>query len=72
MRERGGRKMEILRCIRTYTDNKGFPPTVRELCSMTGLKSTSSVHNYLVQLKEDGLIDTAESKPRTITITNDL
>lgn len=72
MRERGGRKMEILHCIRIYTNNKGFPPTVRELCAMTGLKSTSSVHNYLVQLKEDGLIETAESKPRTITITNEL
>lgn len=69
MKGGAGRKMEILHCIQTYSASQGFPPTVRELCTMTGLKSTSSVHNYLVQLKEEGLIVSAESKPRTITIT---
>jgi repressor LexA len=69
MNRGASRKMDVLDCIRTYSDSHGFPPTVRELCVMTGLKSTSSVHNYLVQLKEEGLIDSAESKPRTLTIT---
>ncbi|MGN0155113.1 MAG: LexA family protein [Lachnospiraceae bacterium] len=68
MLRNGIKKMEVLSCIRTYTEKKGFPPTVRELCIMTGLKSTSSVHHYLVQLKEEGLIESAESKPRTLTI----
>ena len=68
MRERASRKMDVLSCIQTYSEQKGFPPTVRELCIMTGLKSPSSVHNYLVQLKEDGLIESDESKPRTLTI----
>lgn len=63
MLRNGVKKMEVLSCIRTYTEKKGFPPTVRELCIMTGLKSTSSVHHYLVQLKEEGLIESAESKP---------
>ena len=67
MLRNGIKKMEVLSCIRTYTEKKGFPPTVRELCLMTGLKSTSSVH-YLVQLKEEGLIESAESKSRTLTI----
>lgn len=68
MLRNGIKKMEVLSCIRTYTEKKGFPPTVRELCVMTGLKSTSSVHHYLVQLKEEGLIESTESKPRTLTI----
>lgn len=68
MRSRVGRKMDVLRCIQSYSEQRGFPPTVRELCVMTGLKSPSSVHNYLVQLKEDGLIESDESKPRTLTI----
>lgn len=69
MKGKTSRKMEILHCIQTYSTSQRFSPTVRELCTMTGLKSTSSVHNYLVQLKEEGLIVSAESKPRTITIT---
>ena len=68
MRSRVSRKMDVLQCIQSYSEQRGFPPTVRELCVMTGLKSPSSVHNYLVQLKEDGLIESDESKPRTITI----
>ena len=34
----------------------GLPPTVREICHATGLKSTSSVHAYLKALEEEGLI----------------
>ncbi len=68
MRNRTSRKMEVLGCIQSYSEQRGFPPTVREICVMTGLKSPSSVHNYIVQLKEDGLIESDESKPRTLTI----
>lgn len=68
MRNRTSRKMDILSCIQSYSEQKGFPPTVRELCLMTGLKSPSSVHHYIVQLKEDGFLESDESKPRTLTI----
>ena len=68
MIERASRKMDVLHCIQRYREQKGFPPTVRELCIMTGLKSPSSVHHYIVQLKEDGLIESDESKSRTLTI----
>lgn len=68
MRERASRKMDVLHCIQRYSEQRGFPPTVRELCDMTGLKSPSSVHHYIVQLKEDGLIESDESKPRTLTV----
>lgn len=68
MKNRTSRKMDILSCIQSYSEQKGFPPTVRELCLMTGLKSPSSVHHYIVQLKEDGILESDESKPRTLTI----
>ena len=50
------RKMEIFYCIQTYSVSQGFFPTIRELYTKIDLKSTSSVHNYLVWLKEKGLI----------------
>ncbi len=34
----------------------GFPPSVREICDATGLKSTSTVHMHLKKLEEDGYI----------------
>ncbi len=34
----------------------GLPPTVREICAATGLKSTSSVHAHLKTLERSGYI----------------
>lgn len=34
----------------------GLPPTVREICQATGLKSTSSVHAHLKSLEKAGYI----------------
>lgn len=68
MMNRGSKKMDILECIQNYSRKHGFPPTVRELCEMTGFKSTSTIHRYIVQLKEDGLLESEVSKPRTLTI----
>ena len=34
----------------------GFPPTVREICNNTGIKSTSTVHGILTLLEEEGYI----------------
>ena len=34
----------------------GFPPTVREICNNTGIKSTSTVHAILGVLEDEGYI----------------
>ena len=47
---------------------KGYPPSVRELCEMTGLKSTGSVHSHISHLEQNGYIKTANGAPRTITV----
>ena len=62
------RKQQIVECIEEYSRQHGFPPTVRELCRMTGLSSTSSVHKYLVELKEQGVIQSLPERPRTLTL----
>lgn len=36
--------------------SSGFPPTVREICNNTGIKSTSTVHAILTLLEEEGYI----------------
>lgn len=46
----------------------GFPPTVREICSATGIKSTSTVHAILGVLEEEGYIERNAKYSRAIRI----
>ena len=50
------KQREILEVIKTEILNKGYPPTVRELCDACNLKSTSSVHSHLETLEKNGYI----------------
>ena len=62
---------EILEYIKEQILNKGFPPSVREICEAVGLKSTSSVHAHLETLEKNGYIRRDPTKSRTIEILDD-
>ena len=47
---------------------EGVPPSVREICDATGLKSTSTVHGYLRILEERGYITRESGVNRAIRI----
>ena len=49
----------------------GLPPTVREICSATGLKSTSSVHAHLKTLERLGYITRDAGLNRAIHIAGE-
>ena len=68
MREVSEKQNEIYEFLKTYTDNKGYPPSVREICEAVGLKSTSSVHGHLKRLESKGLIKRDPTKPRALEI----
>jgi repressor LexA len=51
--------------------NKGYPPTVRDICEAVKLKSTSSVHSHLETLEKNGYIRRDPTKPRAIEIIDD-
>lgn len=48
--------------------DEGRVPSVRELCSATGLKSTSTIHLHLNTLEEKGLIEREHGVNRCIKI----
>lgn len=50
---------------------KGYPPSVREICAALGFKSTSSAHQYIARLAEKGYIDKGDLKTRAIKIVGD-
>lgn len=47
---------------------KGVPPSVREICAATGLKSTSTVHAHLKTLEKLGYISRGAGTNRSIRI----
>lgn len=50
---------------------KGYPPSIREICAALNFKSTSSVHQYIARLAEKGYIDKGDLKTRAIKIVGD-
>lgn len=65
------KQREILEYMKQEILNKGYPPTVRELCDAVNLKSTSSIHSHLETLEKNGYIRRDPSKPRAIEIVDD-
>ena len=49
----------------------GLPPSVREICRATGLRSTSTVHAHLKALEENGYISRDAGLNRAIHITGE-
>ena len=54
--------------IKDFVARNNYPPSVREICSVVGFKSTASAQYYLTKLEENGLIRKSDGKNRTIEI----
>lgn len=65
------KQTEILEYIKSQILNKGYPPSVRDICTAVDLKSTSSVHAHLETLEKNGYIRRDPTKPRAIEIIDD-
>lgn len=64
------RQKAILEFIMTFIDEKGYPPTVREIGRACGMRSSSSVHGQLEKLEQLGYIKKNGSQSRAITVVN--
>ena len=62
------KQQQILDFVNRQVEEKGYPPSVREICSAVGFKSTSTVHGYLEKLRKSGLIAKDPTKPRAIRV----
>ena len=65
------KQQEILEYIKSQILERGFPPSVRDICEAVHLKSTSSVHSHLETLEKNGSIRRDPTKPRAIEILDD-
>lgn len=67
------RQQAVLDCIEECIREKGYGPTVREVCQSLGLSSPSTVHVHLKALEEKGLIkrDRSEEEETRGEVEND-
>lgn len=62
------RQQRIVEFIRRTVQDRGYPPTVREIGEAVGLTSSSSVHAQLANLQRKGLLRKDPAKPRAIEV----
>jgi len=60
------RQARILEVIRDFTEQRGYPPSVREIGERVGLSSSSTVQSHLKSLEKRGLIHRDPTKPRAL------
>lgn len=65
---RENKQEAIYEFIKQQLREKGYPPSVREICNAVGLRSTSTVHGHLKKLEEKGFIRRDPTKPRAIEV----
>ncbi len=63
------RQQAVLDDIERHIKEKGYGPTVREVCQDLGLSSPSTVHVHLKALEEKGFIKRDPLKSRSIALT---
>jgi repressor LexA len=65
------RQRQILHVIEKSMQDRGYPPSVREIGEAVGLNSPSTVHNHLATLQKMGFLRRDPTKPRAIEVRFD-
>jgi repressor LexA len=68
-KKQSSRQIDVLKYIYEQVEERGYPPTVREIGEAVNLSSTSTVHGHLSRLEKKGLILRDPTKPRAIELT---
>ena len=65
------RQREIFDYVKSYGEQHGYPPTVRDIGKAIGLTSSSTVHAHLANLEKLGVLRRDPTKPRAIEVLVD-
>ena len=66
----GERQRQIYEFINSYIAENQYSPSMREITDAVGLKSVSTVHGHVDQMRDIGYMDFANTFARTLR--NDL
>lgn len=62
----------VYQAIKDYIEQKGYSPSIRELCDITGKRSPATIHTHLINLCNLGYIEIQKGSNRTVRIKEDL
>jgi repressor LexA len=65
------RQQDIIDFIARTVNDRGYPPSVREIGDAVGLTSPSTVHSHLATLQRLGFLKRDPTKPRAIEVRYD-
>jgi len=66
------RQSVILSAIQDYISEHGYPPSIRDIGSIVGIKSTNGVSDHLKAIERKGYLTRADNKSRAlIPVTDD-
>ncbi len=65
------KEQRVFDFIKSYIDENGFPPAIRDIGKALDIKSTSTVHLYLDKLSKKGYIVKQNLKTRALKIAED-
>lgn len=69
MEEITDRQKEILTFIQKTTEERGFPPTIREIGEEMDIRSTNGVNDHLKALERKGYVTRGEQQSRSLVPT---
>lgn len=62
------KEKSVYEYIKNCLENNGYAPSVRDICTAVGIRSTSSVHEYIRKLETKGYITKCSGKSRALKI----
>ena len=62
------RQEDVLKCIKKYIADHGYPPSIREICLGVNLSSPATVYNHIKNLENNGYLKSTSNKSRTIEV----
>lgn len=69
MEEMTDRQKQILSFIVKTSEERGFPPTIREICEEMDIASTNGVNDHLKALERKGFVTRGEQQSRSLVAT---
>lgn len=64
--------VKIYDYITEFIGKEGYPPSVRDICQGTGIRSTSTVHSHLKRLQDSGKLDYTAGRRRAISLNDNM
>jgi repressor LexA len=66
------KQKNILNFINIFIEKNGYAPSVREICTGVGLKSTSTVQYHIEKLINSGYLQKNYKKSRALTVNSQI